>query len=148
MIGRPRSIRRVDPLGGQYGPLFIEREIGVTHHIDGMGERRLDATTCPDQTQMIPSVFLLDAQSLCPLYPRKRTSSRALVLTQFTISLASAEYFCDSGSDNVSRRLRIRPQLDTQLATGRMYFSGFGETKSTSLTRSNSCQTWLSQWRT
>jgi hypothetical protein len=83
-----------------------------------------------------------------PLYPRKRTSSRALVLTQFTISLASAEYFCDSGSDNVSRRLRIRPQLDTQLATGRVYFSGFGETKSTSLTRSNSCQTWLSQWRT
>jgi hypothetical protein len=38
MIGRPRSIRRVDPLGGQYGALFIEREIGVTHHIDGMGE--------------------------------------------------------------------------------------------------------------
>ena len=54
-------MRRVDPLGGQYGPLFIERGIGVTHHIDGMGERRLDATTCPDQTQMIPSVFLLDA---------------------------------------------------------------------------------------
>jgi hypothetical protein len=66
-------MRRVDPLGGQYGPLLIEREIGVTHHIDGMGERRLYATTCPDQTQMIPSVFLLDAQSLCPLYPRKRT---------------------------------------------------------------------------